>query len=373
MSGLLRRAGQWEVILAALIIGSVIAGGWLSPFFLNVDNLLAQTRSSVVVGLLALGLACVVVTGEIDLSGESILAVSAITLGLLWEAGVPIWVAAILAVVLATAIGLANGALVAFARLPSLVVTLGTLIALRGLAYVLLEDRPITGFPEEFLGLSNGMLLGTALPIALVAFVSVAVLVWALVHMTVWGRWLFAIGANRATAEVSGVPVAMVSLSSFALSGALAGLAGVMLAARFASVRADMATGALLACLTVVLLGGISVAGGSGRILGVVLALALVGLVDDGLSLANIPDDAQQLVLGTLLIAAVLVPRPIAYLDDRVLGRSTGIPAEVSLDRAASLSDRRAGGRAADTTTGPRSVTGNSPSEWIDEERRGGA
>lgn len=335
MNRLLRHGAQWEVVLVGLIIAAIVAGGWLSPFFLNVGNLLGQTRSSVVVGLLALGLACVVVTGEIDLSGESILAVSAVTLGLLWEAGVPIWLAAVLVVLLATAIGAVNGILVAVARLPSLVVTLGTLIALRGLAYVLLEDRPITGFPGGFVALSNGTLFGSVVPTALVIFLAVAVVVATFVHLTVWGRWLFAIGSNRDTAEISGVPVRWVTLSTFALSGCLAGIAGVMLSARFNSVRADMATGALLSSLTVVLLGGISIAGGSGRLIGVVLSLALVGLVDNGMSLANISDEAQQLVLGTLLIAAVLVPRFIAFIYDQLLARSPGDQTEPR-DQAAS-------------------------------------
>jgi len=334
MSGMLRRASQWEVVLAGLIVAAIAAGAALSPFFLDLGNLLGQTRSSVVVGLLALGLACVIVTGEIDLSGESILAVSAITLGLLWEAGVPIWLAALLAVLLGTVIGVVNGTLVAFARLPSLVVTLGTLIALRGLANVLLEDRPITGFPDDFVALSNGALFGSAVPTALTVFLAVAIVVGTLVHLTVWGRWLFAIGSNRATAEISGVPVRWVTLSGFALSGCLAGIAGVMLAARFNSVRADMATGALLGGLTVVLLGGISIAGGSGRILGVVLSLALVGLIDNGMSLANISDEAQQLVLGTLLIAAVLVPRFIAFVDDQLLAHRAGDQTE-PFDRSA--------------------------------------
>lgn len=373
MNRLLRHGAQWEVVLVGLIIAAIVAGSWLSPFFLNVGNLLGQTRSSVVVGLLALGLACVVVTGEIDLSGESILAVSAVTLGLLWEAGVPIWLAAVLVVLLATAIGAVNGILVAVARLPSLVVTLGTLIALRGFAYVLLEDRPVTGFPAGFVALSNGTLFGTVVPTALVLFIAVALIIGTLVHLTVWGRWLYAIGSNRATAEISGVPVAWVTLSSFALSGCLAGLAGVMLAARFASVRADMATGALLSGLTVVLLGGISIAGGSGRILGVVLSLALVGLVDDGLSLANISDDAQQLVLGTLLIAAVLVPRFIAYTDDRILARRSGGPADPRHKAGPSASGDDRAAQSAEATLVAKAAAGASPTERAEGERGGGA
>lgn len=326
MSRIGRAATSWEGILAALVLVALVVGALLSPFFLTTGNLLGQAKSLIAEGLLALGLATVMLTGEIDLSGESILAVTAVIFGLLWEAGVPVWLAAVLALAVATGIGLVNGLLVAVTRLPSLVVTLGSLVALRGFAYVLLEDRPVTGFPEEFLVLTNGTVGTTPVPVPLLIFTVVVALVAILVHLTVPGRWVLAIGSNRATAALSGVPVVGTTIGTFALSGLLAGVAGVLLASRFNSVRADMASGELLAALTIVLLGGISIAGGQGRIVGVALALILVGLVDNGMSLAGISDEAQQLVLGSLLIAAVLVPRAIARLRPSGPAHRTGGP-----------------------------------------------
>jgi ribose/xylose/arabinose/galactoside ABC-type transport system permease subunit len=151
-----RVASRWETILVFLIILSLFWLASLSPHFFELDNLLRQTRAIIVIGLLALGLILVVVSAEIDLSGESILAVSAVTFGLMFEAGLGVWTAAVLTVVLGALMGLVNGVLVGILNLPSLAVTLGTLIGYRGLAFVILERRPIGGFPESFTQLGIG-------------------------------------------------------------------------------------------------------------------------------------------------------------------------------------------------------------------------
>jgi rhamnose transport system permease protein len=309
--------GKWEAILVVLIVIAIILGSALSPFFLKTDNLLSQTRSFIVVGFLALGLTAVVITGEIDLSGESILATCVVVLGLLFERGVNIWVACFLVILLGTLIGFMNGFLTVVFGLPSLVVTLASLISFRGLAFVLLERRPITGFPESFLNLGNGNIGATQIPQTLVVFSVAVVFVFILLHLTVWGRRLFAIGTNPNSAALSGVPIRYIKISTFVLSGAMAGCAAVALAARFGSVRADAGQGLILSVLTVVLLGGISIFGGSGSLAGVILSLVLVGLIQNGMSLANIASEAQNLVIGFLLIITVIIPRFISALKSR--------------------------------------------------------
>lgn len=306
---LARLTGRWDVILIALIVVALVAGSLLSPFFLNFDNLLSQTRDLMVVAFLALGLVPIVILGDIDLSGESILAVCAITLGLMFEGGVNIWVAASVAVVLGGLIGAANGLLTVLLRIPSLVVTLATLISLRGLAFVLVEDRPIVGFGDGFVALGNGSLGETAIPLSLLAFAVVAIPVWCLLNLSVVGRWIYAIGSNIGAARLSGIPVGAVRVITFIFSGAMAGCAAVILAAHYDSVRADAAQGAVLNVLTVVLLGGISIFGGAGNLGGVLLSLTLVGLVQNGMRLANIPAEPQALVIGGLLIFSVVIPR----------------------------------------------------------------
>lgn len=305
---------KWESIIVLFIFISILMGWKLSPHFLNTENLMNQTRNFIVVGFLAIGLAPVVIAGEIDLSGESILVICAVIMGLLFEQGVNIWEASIVAVVLGSTIGLLNGILIAIFGLPSLVVTLAGLISFRGLAYVILGDQPITGFPNSFVALGNGNIGSTLIPESLAIFGIVSAILFVMLHRSIWGRRLYAIGSNSASAALSGISLRQVRISTFVFSGAMAGCASVTLAARYASVRADMATGVLLSVLTVVLLGGISIFGGSGNLGGVLLSLVLVGLIQNGMSLANIAEEGQNLIIGALLIAAVIIPRLLSNI-----------------------------------------------------------
>jgi rhamnose transport system permease protein len=318
MSAVARLAGRWEFVLAVLIALALLAGSALSPFFLTLDNLLDQTRDLMLVGFLALGLTPVVVMGEIDLSGEANLAVCAVTLGLLFEQQVNIWLASAIAIGLGAVIGALNGALIVALRLPSLIITLSTLISLRGLAFVLVEERPIAGFPGAFVALGNQTVLGTAVPQSLIAFLVLALPTWFVLSATVLGRWVYAIGANANTARLSGVPNDRVRLAVFTFSGAMAGCAAVILAAHYDSVRADAAQGAVLNVLTVVLLGGVSIFGGIGSLGAVILSLVLIGLIQNGMRLADIPAEPQALVIGGLLILSVVIPRLLhSYRDGR--------------------------------------------------------
>lgn len=317
MRKLVTLASRWEVTLSILILLSIFIGARLSPFFLSTENLLSQTRAFIVIGMLSLGLTVVVVLGEIDLSGESILAVCAVSLGLLYEAGINIWLGCLLVILLGGVLGAINGLIVGLLQLPSLVVTLASLIAYRGLAFVILERRPITNFPASFVLLGNGTLGSTPIPQSLPVFVLVALLIAALLHFTVHGRRMYAIGNNAQAAELSGLSLKRIRIQAFILSGLLAGLGAMMLAARFDSVRADAAQGAILSAVTAVLLGGVSIFGGTGTVGGVVLSLILVGLLQNGMRLANIAAEIQQMIIGALLIAAVIIPRLMTLLGDR--------------------------------------------------------
>jgi rhamnose transport system permease protein len=308
-------------VLAVMIVLALAAGSALSPFFLTADNLLSQTRDLMVIGFLALGLAPVVIMGEIDLSGEANLAVCAVVLGLLFEQHLNIGLASALAVGLGALVGALNGALIVSLRLPSLIVTLATLISLRGLAFVLVEERPIAGFPADFVALGNQTGGGTLVPQSLIAFLIVALPAWFVLSSTVLGRWLYAIGANANAARLSGIPYDRVRLAVFTFSGAMAGSAAVILAAHYDSVRADAAEGAVLDVLTVVLLGGVSIFGGVGSLGAVMLSLVLIGLIQNGMRLADIAAEPQALVIGGLLIFSVVIPRLLYSYRDRRRGR----------------------------------------------------
>jgi rhamnose transport system permease protein len=310
-------ARSWDAVLLALIVIALAAGALLSPYFLTVDNLLSQTRDLMVIGFLALGLAPIVILGEMDLSGEANLGVCAVALGLLYEAHLNIWAGSVLVIVLGGLIGALNGAVIILLRLPSLIVTLATLISLRGLAFVALENRPIAGFPDPFVAFGNNGVGATAIPQSLIAFVVVAAPLWCLLNLSVLGRWIYAIGLGPNTARFSGVPVDWVKFGMFAFSGLMAGCGAVVLAAHYDSVRADAAQGDVLAVLTVVLLGGISIFGGSGNLGAVALSLILIGLIQNAMRLANLGAEAQALVIGLLLILSVVVPRLLFSLGRR--------------------------------------------------------
>jgi rhamnose transport system permease protein len=205
--------------------------------------------------------------------------------------------------------GLVNGLLIARLRLPSLVVTIGTLSLYRGLAYALLGDQAARGYPASFTYLGQGALPGTRIPVALLIFTLLAVIFGLVLHKTTFGRYLYAIGNNEAASHYSGVPVERIKLTIFVLSGAMAALASFILAARFGSTRPDIGTGLELTVITVTVLGGVSIFGGKGTLVGAILALILVGLLRFGMGLINLQGQIQNIVIGLLLILSILVPR----------------------------------------------------------------
>jgi rhamnose transport system permease protein len=223
----------------------------------------------------------------------------------LLDRGVNVWLAAIAGLVVATALGLVNGALVALLGLPSLAVTLGTLAAYQGLAFVILSGEGVAEFPQGYLNIGGGY-IGNELPVALVVLIVAAIALGVLLHATRFGRYLFAVGSNREAARLSGVPATRVRVTVFLISGFMAGVAGIAYVGFFGSARADAAQGSLLDVVTAVVLGGVNIFGGAGSILGVFLALILVAELRNGMQLANLGGDTQNIVIGVLLLAAIV-------------------------------------------------------------------
>ena len=306
MSGLLRRVVvRWETLLVVAIIGVGVWSVTLSPFFFTRINLLDLTTPYVFIGLLAFGLTFVVIAGEIDISVTAMLAVSVVAFAQLLDRGVNVWLAAIAGLVVATALGLVNGALVALLGLPSLAVTLGTLAAYQGLAFVILSGEGVAEFPQGYLDIGGGY-IGNELPVALLVLIVAAIALGMLLHATRFGRYLFAVGSNREAARLSGVPASRVRVTVFLISGFMAGVAGIAYVGFFGSARADAAQGSLLDVVTAVVLGGVNIFGGAGSILGVFLALILVAELRNGMQLANLGGDTQNIVIGVLLLAAIV-------------------------------------------------------------------
>jgi len=300
---------RWEWLLVALIVVVTIVNARLSPFFLNGTNLLRTTSDFMELGIMMLPMVFIIITGNIDLSIASTLGLSASLMGWLFMGGWNIWLAAAIALLVSVLAGLLNGVLIARLKLPSLVVTIGTLSFYRGLAYVLLGDQAARGYPPSFTYLGQGTLGGTRIPFALLVFAVLALIFGLVLHKTTFGRYLYAIGSNEPACRYSGVPVERIKIIIFVLSGVMAALAGFILAARFGSTRPDIGTGLELTVITITVLGGVSIYGGSGTMVGAILALVLVGLLRFGMGLVNVQGQVQAIVIGLLLILSILLPR----------------------------------------------------------------
>jgi rhamnose transport system permease protein len=299
----------WDALLVALLLIGVVIGSVLSPYFLSSFNLEYALPSNIMeIAIMALPMTLIVIAGEIDLSVASVLGLASVVLGLLWESGHPMWLAIAVALLVGLVAGCLNGLLVTRLALPSLVVTIGTLALYRGLAYVVLGDQAVSDFPTTFTNLGFGTIPGTELPWSVLIFAILVVIFAGVLHFSRWGRQLYAMGNNKEAARFSGINVGRVKLILFMISGVIAALAGVIFTSRFSSARPDNAVGFELYVVTVVLLGGVNIFGGRGSLLGVVLAIFIVGVLQDALNLINISGDIQSLTIGLLLILSVLGP-----------------------------------------------------------------
>lgn len=321
---------RWEWLLLALIVVVSLVNSRLSPFFLNGNNLLRTTSDFMEIGIMMLPMVFIIITGNIDLSIASTLGLAASLMGWLFMGGWNIWLAAGVALLASVVAGLVNGLLIVRLGLPSLVVTIGTLSFYRGLAYTLLGNQAARGYPPSFTYLGQGTLFGTRVPFALLVFALLSLAFALVLHKTTFGRYLYAIGNNEQASRYSGVPVARVKLAIYVLSSVMAALAGFILAARFGSTRPDIGSGLELTVITVTVLGGVSIFGGSGTLVGALLALVLVGILRFGMGLVNLQGQVQDIVIGLLLILSILLPRLGAWLSV-LRSRQAGTPRALGL------------------------------------------
>lgn len=312
---------RWEVFLMMALAVTIVVNASLSPFYLgagNFVNLFWLSNEKIIVAVI---MTFVIISGEIDLSVASVMGFSAAVMATVHEAGSIPFVFAILAGLAAGALaGLLQGWVITRFALPSLVVTLAGLIGFRGAARVFMEDQSIGGFPDWFDRLGQQTLVGP-LPVALVIFFVGLAVAWVTLERGAIGRKVYVIGDNAEVARYSGVAVDKVKLRLFVASGLVAGLAGILFAARLGSVRGSLAEFFELDIITMVLLGGVSIFGGSGSMLGVTLAIFTVLNIRNGLGLANVDGIIQTGVIGALLIASVLIPNLVQQLGLRTSRR----------------------------------------------------
>jgi rhamnose transport system permease protein len=299
---------RWETLLVVALVGLIVLGTSLSPFFLTAGNFANLIAALMEVAIMALAMTLIIVAGEIDLSVESMAGLASAILGFLWAAGVPLTIGIPAVLIVGVVGGLLNGLLVARGGLPSLVVTLGTLALFRGLALIVLGPRGVSDFPSGFTELGFGHVPGTLIPWPFVIFIALALVLGVVLHRTWIGRQVYAIGKNSGAARFSGVRVTRVRVGLFVLSGLIASLAGIILTARLSSARADAGSGMTLTVVTVVLLGGVNIFGGSGTIPGVALAVIAVAVMQNALRLASVTVEVQSVALGSLLILSVVIP-----------------------------------------------------------------
>ena len=305
---LLRRLQSWEGFLLAALLCIIVMNSILSPQFLTVGNQINLFQLSIEKIIVALIMTFVIINAEIDLSVGSMMGLSACAFGWLFQQGVDPVLAIAICLGIGTLGGALNGWFIARVGLPSLVVTLATLIGFRGLARVLVEDRGITDFPDWFDALGQQGLIGP-IPFALVAFVVLFVVLWVVLQRSGFGRKTYVIGTNREVAIYAGIDTARHKMIIFTASGLISAFAGLLFAARVGAVRGDVALGFELDIITMVLLGGVSIFGGTGTLMGTLLAILIVLNLRNGMALVNITGHIQTGVVGMLLIASVLVPR----------------------------------------------------------------
>lgn len=295
-----------EGILFIILVLSVIFLAGRTDRFLQPSNLLTQGRLLVEVGLVALPMTFIIITGGIDLSVGSILGLTAIMLGYGWQnLGLPLEIAIIFALVIATLAGFINGLFIVRVGVPPLIMTLATLAFYRGLAQGISEGRSVRGYPEWFYQVGQGDFLGLPTQIW---FLIVGIILSAIIlSRTTFGRTLYAIGNNEVGARFSGLRVDRVKLAIYSFSGFMAGVAGWIFVSRVTTTRSDMGSGLELDVIAAVVLGGTSIFGGKGSIGGTVIGMVLIQLLKNGLALNGVTGDATIIVIGSVLIFAILV------------------------------------------------------------------
>jgi rhamnose transport system permease protein len=295
-----------EAILAALLALALAVLAMQSDRFFTIDNLLNQGRLMAEVGLVALAMTFVIVSAGIDLSVGSILGLVAILLGVFWQKlGIPLPLAMVLGVVVGGVAGLVNGIIITRFRVPPLIATLATLALYRGLAEGISQARSVRGYPEWFFVLGQGEVLGV--PTQLWIFLACALVAAIVLGMSTFGRATYVTGANAVAARFSGIPVDRTILLIYTASGLIAGLAAIIFVSRVSTTRSDMGTGLELDVITAVVLGGTSIFGGRGTIIGTLLGLILMQALKNGLALAGVKGDGTIVVIGLILIATIII------------------------------------------------------------------
>lgn len=318
-----RHLHQYGIIVAFLVLCLVVAligeyqvlqGSWSSNYFLSHENMLIVLRQVSINGILAIGMTFVIITAGVDLSVGSVLALSGIVAarfattnsGLaIGDTAQAVLMPLIIALGIGIICGLINGTILARYRLQPFIVTMGMLSAARGLTLLTTDGNPVSQLNSDFRLLGNGYLMG--IPVPVMIFLLLFVIAWILLNKTLFGRYIYAVGGNPKSARTSGINVVRIKVLAYTLCGALAGIAGLILTARTGSAQTNAGAAYELDAIAAVVIGGTSMAGGVGTLLGTLFGVLIIGVMNNGLDLLGVQSYYQQIIKGALIVAAVLL------------------------------------------------------------------
>ena len=314
---------KWEGFLFLILLIEIAVFGSLNPKFWRVALLLNSVNDFLVIGVIALSVTFVIITGGIDISAGAIIGLSSVVTGVLWKVGgMNIWLACIFALIAGMICGMLNGFLIAYLEIQAMVVTLGTSFLFSGIALIMMKlsgvsaYEGIAGFPDSFKFLMGGRLI-SGIPNSIIIFL-VLILVSALIlHKSKYGRYVFLTGINKNAAIFSGINAKLITFSTYILVGLSAAFAGVLLSSYLNSSRSDFGAETTLSIITAVVLGGTSITGGKGSIFGTAIATFVIGFMKFGLQMIRVPTQYTNIPTGILLIVAVA----IATLSDNQMFR----------------------------------------------------
>jgi len=297
-----RRATEYALVAATLVLVAVFAS--IAPGFLTVANAVNIALSIAIVGILAVGMTAVILTGGIDLSVGSVLALAGVSAAIVATRGASFPIVVLVALGVGALTGVVNGGLIAYLRVPPFVATLAMLTAARGLSFIISGGRSVGGMPDSFGALGRAVILGIPAPVIVMAAVMAAGAI--VLDRMVFGRHIYALGSNAAAAWLAGIRVKLVTWLVYVLNGALAGLGGLVLASRLGAGVPNAGVQYELDVIAAVVVGGTSLSGGRGSIGSTLWGTVFIGVLTNGLNLANVDPYVQKIALGVVIVIAVI-------------------------------------------------------------------
>ncbi|HEY9594467.1 MAG TPA: ABC transporter permease [Spirochaetia bacterium] len=302
----IKEAGITLALLALFVLFSI-----LSPYFFNLENLINVLRQVSLLGIIAMGMSLVIVCGEIDLSVGSVYGASAIVAGVMLVNGTPVWLAVILGLAVALVFGIINGLLVTYARIPAMIATLGMMNMARGLALIFSGGRVVNLSPRTvsdpslpaFLFMGQGKIFD--IPVMSIVFILVAILVYLLFSRTILGFRMRAVGGSKNAARASGIDERVIKIVAFSIVGLLSGLAGLLNISFLGNVQGTTGQGMEMNAIAAVIIGGTSLSGGVGTIIGTVIGVLIMGVLNNGIILLGVSPFWQMTIIGAVIIVAV--------------------------------------------------------------------